>query len=108
MNPTVEQIKAWRKRHNLTAFKAGEILGVSNYRRYVSPHPQRLPAPNWFRGCAWSVLSPSAEWREFVGIADSGIYPEVNDQSSGVRFVYVAHALLPRDIFLKIREEMSK
>ena len=108
MNPTVKQIKDWRSSQNLTRAQCAEILGVSNFARYVTTeHAQALPAPNWFRGCAYSAL-PFEQWSELARLAAKTDFAELYGQSPGVRFLGVAYLMLYTSDLRSIREEMGK
>ena len=107
MSPTVEQIKDWRARNKLTRAQCAEILGVSNFARYVTEYPQALPAPNWFRGCAYSAL-PREQWGELTRLAAKTDFPELYGQSPGVRFLGVAYLVLHLSDLRSIREQMAR
>ena len=110
MTPTPKQLKAWRARENLTLKQAAEVCGIKNFSRHVSgpsPNPQPLPAPNWFRACAYSTLT-DLEWAK-VEITQSALadYPELDGLSIGILTAIAVSRRYPSKVAI-IREEMKK
>ena len=107
MNPTTQQLKAWRARENLTLAQAADVCGIKNFSRHVSgPNPQPLPAPCWFNACAYSSLHHDV-WRH-IDVRRRLDFPETACQSMAIRTLAAILETLGYESVSAIREEMKK